>query len=110
MATRATRFRVIEPASLDARKTARHVVAIGRATVRQLTRDPADATLHDLSKFGCRLASPLDHETGERVWLRFKGSNPIASTVVWAEGGMVGCRFEAPIEGALVRSMILAVA
>lgn len=107
MASRASAYRPAEPASLDARRAARHPVLVTRATIRGHGEQPVTAILNDLSTFGCRVATPAGHEPGERVWLRLSGGLPVPATVVWAADGVAGCRFDQPIERELVRSMTL---
>lgn len=107
MASRASAYRPCEPASLEQRGAVRYPVLVTRATIRSHGEAPVTATLKDLSTFGCRLSTPGDHGAGERVWLRLSGGLPVAATVVWAGGGMAGCRFDAPIDRDLVRSLSL---
>ena len=61
----------------------------------------------DLSTFGCRIETTGDHVAGERVWLRLSGGLPVAATVVWAAGGLAGCRFDDPLPRELVRALAL---
>lgn len=110
MASRASRYRPAERASLDQRDAARHPVLVTPATVRAHGEQPVAAVLNDLSPFGCRLATPAEHSPGERVWLRLSGGLPVAATVVWAAGGIAGCRFDAPIARELVRTLTLGIA
>jgi hypothetical protein len=96
------------PVSADPRADARHAVVITRATLRRHGEQPVAASLCDLSIYGCRLAAPDPHEPGERVWLRLASSMPVAATVVWSANGVTGCRFDVPIDRALMRTLTLA--
>jgi len=107
MASRATQFRKVLPASVDHRVVPRHLVSISTASVRRHGDMPSDAELYDLSIYGCRLQSPDRHVTDERLWVRFPGGKPIAATVVWTRDGFTACRFDAPIDRAQVRAMIV---
>jgi hypothetical protein len=107
MASRATQYRKVLPALVEHRAAPRHLVSISTATVRRHGDQPSEAVLCDLSIYGCRLQSPDSHATDERLWVRFPGGNPIATTVVWTRDGFTACRFDAPIDRALVRSMIV---
>ncbi|MEN2785482.1 PilZ domain-containing protein [Sphingomonas qilianensis] len=107
MASRATQFRKVQPALVEYRTVPRHSVVITTATVRRHGSLPDDAVLCDISAYGCRLESPNDYSAQERLWVRFPGSNPISATVVWARDGFTACRFDAPIERSLLRSMTL---
>lgn len=107
MASRVSQYRRVEPALVEQRGMLRHQVSIARATVRRHGETAGTATLHDLSVYGCRVSSDTPYELGERLWLRLSSSMPIAGTVVWSDGEVVGCRFDAPIERTLVRSLTL---
>lgn len=109
MASRLSAYRPAEPASLDQRAAARRPVLVTSATVRPLGEAPVAAELQELSTYGCRLRSPGDHLAGERVWLRLSGGMPVAATVVWAAGGLAGCRFDEPIGRELVRGLTLGI-
>jgi hypothetical protein len=108
MASNVTRILPVSPDVDERRSNARLVVLVARASIRKISEQPADAVLIDLSVYGCKIESPLDHETGERIWLRFSGANPIHATIVWAEKGYAGCRFDEAIENSLFRSLTLA--
>ena len=110
MATRFSQYRRVEPASIEQRAEPRLKLSITRASVRRHGNTPIDALLHDLSTYGCRLASGVEAEPGERLWLRFDGRMPIAATVVWCLEGIVGCRFDTPINRSVMRALTLRIA
>ena len=91
----------------DQRAATRHKVHVSRATVRQIGHEAVEAVLMDLSIFGCRVGSDERFEKGDRVFVRFDGSLPIAAQVIWSEDGETGCRFDKPLERSLLRSLIL---
>jgi hypothetical protein len=91
----------------ERRSASRLVVGITKVSVRKISEQPAEASLGDLSIYGCRIKSSLDHNPGERVWLRFTGMNPVHATIVWSENGYAGCRFDVPINNSLFRSLTL---
>jgi hypothetical protein len=107
MASRVTQFRRVAPASVEQRGSVRHPVSVSRASVRRHGTEPADALLQDISIFGCRIQAELDAAPGERLWLRFPGGLPVGATVVWADNGFTGCRFDTPIDRAAVRALAL---
>ena len=107
VATRYSQYRRVEAASFEQRAEPRLKLSITRASVRRHGKTPIDALLHDLSSYGCRIASGVEAEQGERLWLRFDGRMPIAATVIWCIDGMVGCRFDEPIERAMMRALTL---
>lgn len=104
MATRLTQYRAVTPARVEQRSAPRHRVVLTHAL---LDNSPAEALLHDLSVYGCRLACTAPHAAGERLWVRIGAALPIAATVVWNDDDQLGCRFDAPIARSLVRSLTL---
>ncbi len=110
MASRATQYRTAQPALIEQRAAMRLPVAISNASVRKLADQPADAVLRDLSIYGCRIETREPFAAEERVWVRLGGSLPVAATVVWSDGGALGCRFDVPIARALLRSIVLTLA
>ncbi|ATY32187.1 PilZ domain-containing protein [Sphingomonas psychrotolerans] len=109
MATRLSQYRTVSPALVEQRSAPRHRILVSRATVRKQGNAAVEATLGDLSVYGCRLACASEHPEGERLWLRLQGGLPIAATVVWNDGDNIGCRFDAPIERSLMRSLTLVI-
>jgi hypothetical protein len=108
MASRATQYRTVQAASLDRRAEPRHPVHVTRATARTRRDKPADATLCDVSPYGCRILSPVTHPPGERLWLRLNGGMPMAATVIWCEDGRIGCRFDEALPRDQMRRLIIA--
>lgn len=105
MASKVTQFRSVAPALVEQRNNDRHVVELKRASVRRHGAKAVEGQLYDISVYGCRVRSDVDARTGERLWLRFPGGLPIAATVVWHDRGFTGCRFDSPIDRALVRNL-----
>lgn len=89
----------------EQRRAGRRPIAVTGASVAAGRDDPTSATLLDLSIYGCRLAASGWHDEGDRLWLRFDGGWPIAASVVWADGQRIGCRFDEPIAGSLMREL-----
>ena len=100
-------YRKVAPARLEQRGAARHPVAIKRASIRGLGRQPADAALDDLSVYGCRISVDGEFKPGERLWLRFAGGKAIAACTVWCDGGNRVCGVDEPLERDLFRSLTL---
>ena len=107
MGARTSQYRKVEAAALDRRGAGRVVVKISRATARDHGAAPVDATLADVSVYGCRLSFADGSAEDERIWLRLDGSLPIAATVMWREASMIGCRFDTPIPRDLMRSLTI---
>ncbi|HEU0044339.1 PilZ domain-containing protein [Sphingomonas sp.] len=91
--------------AIELRRAGRHTVVVSRATVRGQGQSAADATLLDVSVYGCRIAALGEHAAGDRLWLRLDGGWPIPATVVWADGERMGCRFDQPIAGSTMRDL-----
>jgi hypothetical protein len=106
----ATQFRVADTAPVEQRRERRRPVAIAVASVRHAANEPQDATLKDLSIYGCRIESRGDHRAGQSVRLRLNGSAPVPAKVVWSADGVAGCRFDEPIDRALLRALVLTMA
>ena len=106
---RNSRYRSVAPALAEQRQAFRHAVILQRASVRHHAACAHDAELLDLSIYGCRIATQADFEANDRLWLRFEGSRPIAATAVWCKDSHIGCRFDAPIEKTLFRTLTLVV-
>ena len=104
---RTSQYRRVEAAALERRVGPRLVVQISRATMRGHGAAPVDATLADVSVYGCRLSFLAEPADDERIWLRLDGSLPIAATVMWREESMIGCRFDTPIPRDLMRSLTI---
>lgn len=108
MAARSSQYRRAAPALVDQRSAPRHWVVVTRASVRRHGEPASDAVLHNLSIYGCRLATTTEHMVEERLWLRFGGGMPIAATVMWVEDDVIGCRFDEAIDNNLLRTLTLA--
>ncbi|WP_425228311.1 PilZ domain-containing protein [Sphingomonas sp.] len=86
------------------RRRARRSLLVGRIGIEAGSDGPI-ATVLDLSIYGCRLQIPGWHDEGDRLWLRFDGGWPIAATVMWSDGGRIGCRFDEAISRVLMREL-----
>jgi hypothetical protein len=106
MATRLSQYRSMADELAEQRSVQRHRVFVTRTTVRRLGATAIEATLCDLSIYGCRIACE-EQPAGERVYLRLAGGVPVAATVIWSDDGLVGCRFDVPIARATVRALTL---
>lgn len=109
MASRATQYRAVAAASFEQRAEPRHRVHLSRATVRRNGKGAVDAQLHDISIYGCRVACAETQPVGERIWVRLAGGLPIAAVVIWCRDSFVACRFDIPIDRAVVRSLTIGV-
>ena len=108
MATKFSQYRSVAPASVEQRRAPRHQVQVTRTEVRTADFAVLEAALHDVSVYGCRFVGG-SFGAGERLWLRFSDSPPIAATVVWSDNGQTGCRFDKPIDRRLMRDLTLTI-
>lgn len=102
-----SQYRKVAPARIEQREVVRHAVLLHRATVRRHAKEPYEARLVDLSVYGCRLIIDGQFKIGDRLWLRFAGSNAIQATAVWFEGDRLGCRFDEALDRRLFRELTL---
>lgn len=102
-----SQYRKVAPARIEQREVVRHPVLLQRATVRRHAKQADEATLVDLSVYGCRLVIDGKFKIGDRLWLRFAGSSAIAATAVWLENGRLGCRFDEALDRVLFRELTL---
>lgn len=102
-----SQYRRVAPARIEQRAVERHPVLLQRATVRRHGKQAIEAELVDLSIYGCRVSCDGAFEADQRLWLRFSGGSPVAATVIWAEGGTLGCRFDEPLDRTLFRALTL---
>jgi PilZ domain len=109
MATRSSQYNLVEPALIERRTTRRLSVHVSRATTRRHGESADEATLHDLSIYGCRMTLGEREQAGERLWIRFDGGLPVAATVVWSDGDLAGCRFDEPIDRSVMRKLTIGV-
>jgi PilZ domain len=104
-----SQYRKVEPARLEQRAAMRHNVVLHRATVRGHGREAIEAELLDISVFGCRVDADHPFKTGDRIWLRFSGSQPVAGTAIWTKGSALGCRFDEKLDVSLFRALTLVI-
>lgn len=102
-----SQYRKVAPARIEQREVVRHAVLLQRAKVRRHGKQAHEASLIDLSVYGCRLLIEGQFKTGDRLWLRFEGSNAIQATAVWYEGDRLGCRFDEALDRGLFRELTL---
>lgn len=109
MATRVSQFRTVTPALVEHRRAQRYPVTVTRALVVKPDSAPLDAVLHDLSIYGCRLATAIAFQPEERLTLRLDGGLPIDAAVIWCKDDFIGCRFDEAIPRSLVRELTLTI-
>jgi hypothetical protein len=109
VATHLSQFRAVTPALVEQRRAERFPVSVTRAVVRKPGSAPVEATLHDLSIYGCRFETRVEFAADEALTLRLDGRDAVEAAVVWCKDGFVGCRFATPISRGLVRDLTLTI-
>jgi hypothetical protein len=97
----ATTFSHFRRRATDLARDRMPVLSVSHASVKRQRK----AALHQLSIYGCHLASRIEAAQGEQLTLRFDRDAPIAATVVWCEAGIIGARFDQPIERDMMRAL-----
>ena len=105
MASRATAYRPM--VAVERTEGVRRGTRPTNASVRGLGDDSCDATITEISVYGCRLSCDAAAGADQGISIRLGGSLPIPARVVWAKDGMLGCRFDQPIGRALLRSLTI---
>jgi hypothetical protein len=107
MATRLSQWNKAAPALIEQRGAIRY----GAGVLRHDEPDaaPALATMHEVSTYGCRLALSDAVAIGERLTITIGAAAPLDATAIWAEDGMIGCRFATPLPRALSRALTLGI-
>jgi len=109
MAAHQSQYRAVAPALVEHRRAERFAVTVTRATVCKHGGADLEATLHDLSIYGCRFATPTTFAPEEPLVLRLGGGDAVAAAVVWCRDGFVGCRFAEAIPRSVVRDLTLTI-
>lgn len=99
----ATTFSHYRRRATDAARNLAPTLSVAHASVKRQRK----AALHQLSIYGCHLASRIEAAQGEPLTLRFDRDAPIAATVIWCENGIIGARFDQPIERDVMRALSL---
>lgn len=83
-------------ASAEQRRFAR-VPAKGRELQLLIEGSPTKFALHNISEGGAMGDGPAELMPGANVYVRFEGGILVPAVVKWAEDGLVGLAFTAPI-------------
>jgi PilZ domain len=102
-----SQYRSVAPASVERRMAVRRTVYLTLLEMDSPEPETHVATLDDLSKYGCRLATDACFKTGECLFVQFDDSNPVAACVVWNENGKLGCRFDEALDPGVFRQMTI---
>jgi len=69
----------------------------GRSLQLLVDTSPASFALHNISEGGAMGESVLNLQPGANVHVRFEGGIVVPAVVRWAEDGLVGLAFDAPL-------------
>lgn len=108
MTLKSSRYRKVEPASVNRRATPRHEVSISCASLKRSGNKSIIATLLDISTYGCRFEVDAVFKEGEKVTVTVDQHTPIKATLVWQKTKHVGCRFADALDKKILRSLTLA--
>ena len=56
------------------------------------------ALLRDVSATGFKAVAPTQSAGSDSLWLRLPGLDPLAASVRWRDGAVIGCRFLYPLD------------
>ena len=83
----------------EGRTAERRVVNLA-ASLREPGASLADAEVVNLSCTGFAAETDAEIETGNHVWLKLPGLEPVNSRVVWTDGNKAGFEFVTPLHSA----------
>ncbi len=93
MALKSTRYQKVKPAALNRRTMARHQVNITGSFVKRSQKNKIQATILDVSIYGCKLALDAILPEGEVIQIQIADTDSVDATIVWQKAREVGCRF-----------------
>lgn len=74
--------------------------------VRGLGTGPADATVSDLSRFGCGVRCQRPYHPGAEVKVILPGLAPLDAVVIWCRERDMGLKFDSPLHAAVADHLI----
>lgn len=83
----------------DARSSLPRFTLLLDAQVKADGRE-ADVLVHDLSQEGLRIECAIDLDVGDAIDIDLSEQHRIRAHVMWHDGNVYGCRFDAPISAA----------
>jgi len=61
--------------------------------------------MHDLTPFGCAIASPESLAAGEMVWVKMPSLQSLSAEVKWTRAWLSGVEFDQPLHSAVFDMM-----
>jgi hypothetical protein len=71
------------------------------------TGDPAQVTVHDLSRTGMLIETSTSLAQGETIEVDLPESGKVEARIVWNSGRFYGCQFSTPISNATLSAALL---
>lgn len=105
MASKSTSYRKAQPAALSCRNAVCSEVQICRLSPKKRRGKPIAATVVDISIYGCRLTIAGRLKEDQVIEFQFSPDKAMAASIVWQKDGEAGCRFDAPISPAMMKSL-----
>lgn len=93
MALKSTRYQKVMPAALNRRNVKRHKVNITGTFVKRGQASTIQATILDVSVYGCKLALDAILPEGEKIQIHIADRDIVDATIVWQKAREAGCRF-----------------
>lgn len=81
------------PAALNRRVIKRHEVNITGTFVKRSQANSIQATILDVSIYGCKLALDAILPEGEKIQIHIADQDVVDATIVWQKAREAGCRF-----------------
>lgn len=100
-------YRAVPPAKVDQRREQRFPVVLQKALISGGATAEENASLVDVSPFGCRLKVCEAYSEGTELQLRFFDRPPMSAKVIWTKDGEVGCCFENKLNPCLFRALTI---
>jgi len=105
MALKSTRYQKVMPAALNRRAVARHKVNISGTSVKRGKKIQVEATILDVSIYGCRLELDAILPEGEGIEIHLAETHIADAKIVWQKAKEAGCRFADAISPKTMKSL-----
>lgn len=105
MALKSTQYQKVEPAALNRRAFELHRVNISGASVPRSKKHKVQATILDISIYGCRLELDTIVPAGENIQIHLANTEVVDARIIWQKASEAGCRFAEAISRQKVKAL-----
>jgi len=105
MALKSTRYQKVVPAALNRRAFELHRVNISGASVTLSKKKIVQATILDVSIYGCRLELDAILPEGEKIQIHLANKEVVDARIIWQKAREAGCRFAEAISQQKMRAL-----